>query len=57
MFGGGKPFDFEERLKKELGDKLVEKMKASRHQVLKLDRYWYKEQIEHYTKLINTPHE
>jgi len=41
MFGGGKPLDFEERLKKELGDETVEKMKKSRHQVLKLDRQWY----------------
>lgn len=50
-FGGGKPLDFEERLKKELGDEYVEKMKASRHQVLKLDRQWYLEQIEKYKKL------
>jgi len=41
MFGGGKPLDFEERLKKDLGDEIVEKMKKSRHQVLKLDRQWY----------------
>lgn len=41
MFGNGKPLDFEENLKKELGDETVEKMKKSRHQVLKLDRQWY----------------
>ena len=48
MFGGGKPFDFEERLKKELGNDFVEQMKLTRHQSLKLDRNWYKEQIEKY---------
>lgn len=52
MFGGGKPLDFEENLKKELGSELVEKMKASRHKVLKLDRHWYIEQIEKYKALI-----
>jgi hypothetical protein len=52
LFGNGKPLDFEERLKKELGDEYVEEMKASRHQSLKLDRHWYQEQIEKYKNLI-----
>ena len=52
IYGHGKPLDFEERLKKDLGEKHVEKMKFSRHTVLKLDRQWYKEQIEHYKSLI-----
>lgn len=53
-FGGGKPLDFEERLKKELGGDYVEEMKASRHQSLKLDRHWYEEQIAIYKeKLAN----
>jgi hypothetical protein len=51
-FGNGKPLDFEERLKKELGDEYVEEMKASRHQSLKLDRHWYQEQIDKYKNLI-----
>ena len=50
MFGNGKPLDFEERLKREIGEKEVEQMKASRHKVFKVDRIWYEEQIEIYTK-------
>ena len=53
LFGNGKPLDFEERLKKELGDEYVEEMKASRHQSLKLDRHWYLEQIEKYKALVD----
>lgn len=52
IFGNGKPLDFEERLKKELGDEYVENMKASRHQVLKLDRQWYLEKISYYKSLL-----
>ena len=48
MYGNGKPLDFEENLKKELGDDFVEKMKASRHEIWKLDRAWYQEKIAHY---------
>lgn len=51
-FGNGKPLDFEERLKKELGSEYVENMKASRHQVLKLDRQWYLEKISYYKSLL-----
>ena len=51
-FGNGKPLDFEERLKKDLGNDFVEEMKMSRHQSLKLDRHWYKEQIDKYKLLI-----
>jgi 5-methylcytosine-specific restriction endonuclease McrA len=54
IFGNGKPLDFEENLKKEFGDQFIEKMKASRHQSLKLDRHWYEEQIAKY-KLLITP--
>jgi len=54
IFGNGKPLDFEERLKKELGDQFVETMKASRHQSLKLDRHWYEAEIAKY-KLLITP--
>jgi hypothetical protein len=52
IFGNGKPLDFEERLKAELGADYVEEMKASRHQSLKLDRHWYEEQISKYKLLI-----
>lgn len=52
IFGNGKPLDFEEALKKELGNDFVEKMKASRHQMMKVDRIWYKEQIEYYKSLV-----
>jgi len=52
LFGNGKPLDFEERLKKDLGSEYVEKMKASRHFSLKLDRHWYTAEIEKYKLLI-----
>lgn len=55
IFGNGKPLDFEEHLKEELGEEYVEEMKKSRHQVLKLDRHWYAEQIERYKKLLTPP--
>ena len=48
MFGGGKPLDFEEKLKRELGEKVVEEMKHSRHEILKVDRQWYEERIAFY---------
>lgn len=51
IYGNGKPLDFEERLKKELGDDFVEKMKLSRHQSLKLNQAWYLEQIKKYKTL------
>jgi hypothetical protein len=41
MFHHGKPLDFEENLKKELGNGAVESMKELRHKTLKLDRSWY----------------
>lgn len=52
IFGNGKPLDFEERLKRELGNDFVETMKASRHQTIKLDRNWYKEQIDTYKSFL-----
>lgn len=52
IFGNGKPLDFEEHLKRDLGEEYVENLKKLRHQVLKLDRNWYKEKIEHYKHLI-----
>lgn len=52
IYGNGKPLDFEERLKAELGDEYVEKMKAKRHESWKLDRHWYQERIDHYKSLV-----
>ncbi len=52
MFGDGKPLDFEENLKKELGDEHVELMKKSRHAILKLDRTFYETEIAFYKKRI-----
>ena len=51
-FGKGRLLDYEERLKQDLGAKLVETMKASRHISLKLDRHWYTAEIEKYKLLI-----
>ena len=48
IYGNGKPLDFEERLKKDLGSQYVEDMKMLRHKSLKLDRHWYAEQIAIY---------
>jgi len=48
LFGNGKPLDFEERLKKELGDNAVEEMKKKRHTIFKVGIRWYEEQIELY---------
>lgn len=52
IWGRGMLLDFEENLKKELGDVRVEEMKASRHQIIKLDIPWYEERIAHYKSLI-----
>ncbi len=48
LFGNGKVFDFEEHLVRDLGRAEVEKLKASRHQIFKVDSTWYLRQIEHY---------
>jgi hypothetical protein len=52
MFGNGQLLDFEENLKRELGDEFVENMKKSRHQILKLDRQWYESEIAKYKSMI-----
>lgn len=52
IFGGGKPLDFEERLKKDLGSKRVEAMKKSRHEITILSNQWYEDKIAHYKSLI-----
>lgn len=48
LYGNGKFLDFEEHLKKDLSDEIVEKMKANRHTIFKIDRVWYNEKIEYY---------
>lgn len=50
VFGNGKILDFEDALIKEFGKKEVEKLKASRFQILKVDSHWYKEKIDFYTQ-------
>ena len=40
IWGNGKPLDFEENLKRELGETVVENLKQSRHQILKLTPSW-----------------
>lgn len=52
IFGGGKPLDFEEKLKKELGTDVVEALKQKRHQITILDRIYYQTTIDHYKKLL-----
>lgn len=49
LFGGGKPLDFEERLKKEIGAKKVEAIKMKRHEITK--DFPYLEKIEYYKGL------
>ncbi len=51
-YGKGQPLIFEENLKKEYGNDHVEAMKASRHQIIKLDIPWYIGQIEHYKSFL-----
>ncbi len=54
LFGNGKPLDFEENLKKELGAEYVEVMKKKRHISLKLDRAWYIDKIADFKEFIHT---
>ncbi len=48
VFGGGKPLDFEDNLKKELSNDYVESIKKLRHSSVKYDRHWYIEKINQY---------
>lgn len=55
IWGRGKPLDFEERLKKELGAEVVEEMKARRKELIVPNRKFYEDKIAYYKqKLINT---
>jgi hypothetical protein len=51
-YGKGQPLIFEEKLKKEYGNNFVEKMKASRHQIIKLDIPWYEQEITKYKGML-----
>lgn len=48
IFGRGKILDFEDHLIKELGQEEVNKLKASRFKVFKVDSIWYSQKIEEY---------
>lgn len=47
-FGNGRLLDFEENLKKDLGEKRVEELKMMRHQIIKLSPQWYEERIAYF---------
>lgn len=49
LFGNGQLLDFEEHLKRELGGDFVEQMKLTRHQIIKLDRNWYENEIKKFS--------
>lgn len=48
IWGRGKPLDFEERLKNELGDEAVEQLKVARKQLIKPNRILYETLIATY---------
>lgn len=43
---------YRESMVKMYGTRKVNKLEASRHQTMKVDKHWYKEKIEHYKKLV-----
>ena len=47
-FKEGDPITFRENLIEEIGLEAVEEMEATRHTVVKRDRGWYLDKIEHY---------
>ena len=51
-YGRGRPLEFEEGLKRQLGSEVVETMKQNRHSVNKLTEAWYDLKIEQYKRLI-----
>ena len=48
IFGNGKILDFEDHLVRDLGREEVDKMKASRFKIFKVDSSWYVSKIEEY---------
>lgn len=52
LFGNGKPLDFEEHLREEIGDERVDALKQRRHQIVKLTPAWYESEIERYRELL-----
>ena len=53
MYGGGKTLDFEENLRDEVGDEIVDELKQRRHKIVKLDDAWYEKKISTYKALVN----
>lgn len=54
IWGRGKPLDFEEHLKNELGDVAVEQLKSRRHQLMRPTRLFYENEIAGYTELLKS---
>lgn len=56
IWGRGKPLDFEENLKKELGDVAVEQLKSQRHQLIRPTRAFYELMIGEYSSKLAILH-
>lgn len=52
LWGGGKILDFEDHLVNELGKEEVERLKASRFTIFKIDTAWYANKINEYEKIL-----
>ena len=52
LFGGGKPLDFEEHLRREIGDERVDALKKRRHTITKITPKEYEIMIELYKRKI-----
>lgn len=55
IWGKGKPLDFEERLKEEIGADVVEQMKAKRKELIKPNRAFFEEKIQKYKQSLTQP--
>lgn len=56
IWGRGKPLDFEENLKKELGDVAVEQLKSQRHILIRPTRGFYEDMIKLYSSMLSSLH-
>lgn len=56
IWGRGKPLDFEENLKEELGDVAVEQLKSQRHQLIRPTRAFYELMIGEYSSKLSALH-
>lgn len=52
MYGNGKFVDFRENLVKEIGEKKVKDMEASRFKTMKVDVRWYEEKLSYYKDIV-----